>query len=234
MKKTFLINPLYLSIIVIVLVWLQEIVRNIFFLDLTLNLYKSISQFLFYAFIIGILYVLVVTLLLRLSKEKYQDIGFDKQNIFSQIKFGVFFGLAIFILETFLITPIVDALLPKTAIEGIDKSKLLSNLSYLPILILLTLFKGGFSEELWRIFYLTRFQKYWGKTGLVIAVIIGSFLFGLGHVYQGIGTMISVVLVGFFYSLVYLRKKLALEVMIAHATFDIVAVLLGFIIYHGS
>ncbi len=232
MKSTYLRNPLYLSIIVIILVWLQEVVREVFFLDLTFNLYNSISQFLFFAFIIGILYVIVVTLLLRFSKEKYLDIGFNKQKLFSQIKFGVLFGLAIFILQTFLLTPIVDALLPKTAMEGIDKSKFFSSTYYLPILILLTAFKGGFSEELWRIFYLTRFQKCWGKTGLVIAVIIGSCLFGLGHLYQGIGTMISVTLVGLFYSLVYLRRRLAWEVIIAHATFDIVGVVLGFIIYH--
>jgi membrane protease YdiL (CAAX protease family) len=108
------------------------------------------------------------------------------------------------------------------------------NLYNLPILILLTSFKGGFSEELWRIFVLTRFEKLLGRTGLIFALIAGSIIFGVGHLYQGVNSVITVGIVGFLYSLVYLRKRLALEAIIAHATYDIIAVLLGFIIYYGK
>jgi hypothetical protein len=36
---------------------------------------------------------------------------------------------------------------------------LFADLSLLPLWILAVLFKGAFSEELWRIFALTRFEK---------------------------------------------------------------------------
>ena len=234
MKKTFISNPLCLSIMIIVLIWVQKLIRNIFYIDMTLDLYKSITQFFLFAFILGIMYVIVVTVLLRFSGETYRDIGFNNNKLPAQIKFGVLFGLSIFILDTFMVSPIIEGLLPKTAMEGIDKSRLFSNIYFLPILILLTSFKGGFAEELWRIFVLTRFEKCWGRTGLVFAIAAGSLVFGVGHLYQGVGGMITVAIVGFLYALVYLRKRLALEVVIAHATYDIVAVVLGFIIYYGQ
>jgi membrane protease YdiL (CAAX protease family) len=52
--------------------------------------------------------------------------------------------------------------------------------------------------------------------------------------YQGVGSVISIAIVGFLYSLVYLRKRRAWEAIAAHATYDIVAVILGFILYHGK
>jgi hypothetical protein len=116
MKKTFIINPLHCSIIVIILVWLQDLIRNTLCINMILNLYNSIPKFLLFAFIVGILYIAVVTLLLRFSREKYRDIGFDKQKLLSQIKFGMLFGLLIFILDTFIISPIINGLLPTTGI----------------------------------------------------------------------------------------------------------------------
>ena len=40
-----------------------------------------------------------------------------------------------------------------------------------PVWVFLAIFKGGFVEELWRVFGLTRFERLWGKSGLVIADI---------------------------------------------------------------
>jgi len=234
MKKTIFGNPLHLSIAAILLVWLQILIRNIFYVDTTLKLYQSIPKFLLVALVYGMLYFLLVTLLLRLSREKYADLGFTGRKPLRQAATGALFGLSIFILHTFLITPLIDALLPKTVMQGIDPGRLFQHFYALPILILLTVFKGGFSEELWRIFVLTRFHRRWGKTGLVVALIAGSAVFGIGHLYQGVGSVISIAIVGFLYSLVYLRKRRAWEAIAAHATYDIVAVILGFILYHGK
>jgi uncharacterized protein len=225
---------LRLSLAVILLVWLQDLVRNLFFVDATFGLYQSIPKFLVLALAIGILYVLLVTLLLRLSGEKYADIGFSGRKPLHQFATGALSGLAIFILHTFLLSPVISALLPKTAMQGIDPARLFHRLIYLPILLLLTSFKGGFSEEVWRFFVLTRFRRRWGKKGLIVALIAGSAIFGLGHLYQGVGSMLSVSIVGFLYSLVYLRKGRAWEAIAAHGTFDILAVVIGFILYYGK
>lgn len=231
MDKISFRNPLHVSFAVIFLVWMQDIARQFIFPSFVTDLYQSIPRFLLTAFLFGIIYILVVVLLLRYSKETFPDIGFSRINIDKQIRNGVLIGLGIFIFITFLVSPVVDALLPKTAAEGIDKSALFSSALMVPLLILLTAFKGGLSEELWRIFYLTRFQKAWGKTGLILSIIIGSVMFGLGHIYQGTGAVISTAIIGVLYAVVYLRKRLAWEVIIAHATYDCIAIVLGFIIY---
>jgi membrane protease YdiL (CAAX protease family) len=232
MKKISVRNALYLSIGIIFLMWLRKIIQNIYYSDLVLKLAQS-NLFLLSAMVNGIVTVLIVTLLLRLSKENYKDIGFDTQNILRQLRNGLLFGVLIFILDTFLIGTIVDVLLPKTSVEGIDMSKLFNNLYFLPVWIFISVFKGGFSEELWRIFALTRFEKCFGKPGLLFALILGSVVFGFGHLYQGVGGMLSIAILGLLYALVYLRKRLAFEAVFAHATFDIIAITLGYIIYYS-
>jgi membrane protease YdiL (CAAX protease family) len=104
----------------------------------------------------------------------------------------------------------------------------------LPLWILAALFKGAFSEELWRIFALTRFEKWLAKPGLIFALILGSVVFGFGHLYQGLSGLITIAIVGFLYALVYLRRRRALEAVFAHATFNMIGIGLGYILYCGK
>jgi hypothetical protein len=147
---------------------------------------------------------------------------------------GILFGILIFILQNFIMHPLISAIVPQTTGKEIEISTFFSSLWYLPVLIVLSVLKGGLSEELWRVFVLTRFQKCFGKPGLIIALIVGSILFGFGHLYQGIASVISISIVGFLYALVYLRKGFAWEAVVGHATYDIVAIILGFILYYGK
>jgi len=189
------------------------------------------SQVFLHALLFGVSTILIVILLLYLTKEKFKDIGFIRQNIMKQLRNGFFFGVLIFIADTFVISPLVRLLLPETSAAGVEMSKLFANIYYLPIWIFIALFKGGFSEELWRIFTLTRFEKCWGKFGLFFALTFGSVIFGIGHLYQGVEGLVSTSILGVFYALVYLRKRLALEAVFAHAIFDLIALTLGYLIY---
>jgi len=110
-------------------------------------------------------------------------------------------------------------------------SHLFDNIYFLPAWIFIAIFKGGFAEELWRIFTLTRFEKCCGKSGLLLALIFGAVIFGVGHLYQGVGGVISVAIVGLLYGLVYLRRRRAFEAVVAHATFDLIGITLGYMIY---
>ncbi|MGA3286885.1 MAG: CPBP family intramembrane glutamic endopeptidase [Bacteroidota bacterium] len=234
MNNSTIKNPLYTSLAIVVLMMLAGLARNIFLMDETQSLSQSIPMFLAVAFLIGGFYVLVVHFLLRYTKEKYRDIGFVKENILKQIRMGVLFGILIFILQNFIMHPLISAIVPKTTGKEVEINTLFSSLWYLPILIVLSVLKGGFSEELWRVFVLTRFQKCFGKPGLITALIFGSILFGFGHLYQGIASVISVSIVGFLYALIYLRKGNAWEAVVGHATYDIVGTILGFILYYGK
>jgi len=175
-----------------------------------------------------------VTSLLRLSGEKFGDLGFRRADLAKQMGNGFLFGAIIFVLDTFVVSPLLSAVLPSTSAQGIDMADLFGNTAYISIFLFIGLFKGGFSEELWRIFVLTRFERSFGKAGLVMALIISSLMFGVGHLYQGLSGMISVSMIGLLYALVYLRKRSALEAVFAHSTQNIVNIILGYVIYAGQ
>ena len=230
MKKISARNTMFISIGFILLMWSIKVIHNTYYIDTILDWVGSIQTFTLYALAYGIFTVISVTLLLRLGKEKYRDIGFDNQNILKQLGIGLLFGALIFLIHNLVVTTIVDVILPEAA-EGIDLSTLFSNIYFLPVWIFLALFKSGFSEELWRIFTLTRFEKCFGKAGLFTALIVGSAVFGFGHLYQGVGGMIPAMVRGLLYASVYLRKRRAFEAVFAHATFDLINVTLGYILY---
>jgi CAAX protease family protein len=234
MKQVTIRTALHISIGFIFLIWSVKAIRNILFIESVLALFESIPHVFLQSFITALLVILSVTLLLRLSQEKYVDIGFTKGNILKQLRNGFLFGGLIFILDTFLISPIIEAILPDTSAQGIDMGKLFSNTSYAIVFLFIGLFKGGLSEELWRVFILTRFEKLLGKAGLIIALILSSLMFGIGHLYQGLSGMISISIIGLLYALVYLRKRLILEAICAHSMENIISIVLGYIIYSGK
>jgi len=225
-KKT----ALYISVGVILLAWLNKIIKNTSSIDTVIDM--SAQQFFLSAFIGLIITLLLITLLLRLSKERFSDIGLNREKMFGQLRTGFLFGVLVFILVLFFIEPVIGILFPNASAEGMDMSKLFNNIYFYPVWIFISIFKGGFAEELWRTFTLTRFEKLFGKKGLVFALIAASLVFGVGHLYQGFGGFISNSIEGLIYALIYLRKRSALEAISAHAVYDLIGVTLGFIIYY--
>ena len=57
-------------------------------------------------------------------------------------------------------------------------------------------------------------------------------VFGFGHLYQGFGGMIPAMVRGLLYASVYLRKRRAFEAVSAHATFDLINITFGYILYY--
>jgi membrane protease YdiL (CAAX protease family) len=235
MKKLSVRNALWLSIGVIVLSWVFAFIVTIYFQDrLEDFITSSTYELVIFTFVYGAFSILAISFLLYLTQEKYQDIGFQKHGIFRQMSVGFAFRLLIFVFSTVLLNPIIHALLPKSVHQGIETTSLFTNMNYLPLWIFMGMFFGGFLEELARIFVLTRFERCFGRGGLIFALVMGSIVFGIQHLYQGFGSMISIGIVGFLYALVYLRKRLAFEPIIAHATFNTVGLIIGAIMYAGT
>lgn len=100
---------------------------------------------------------------------------------------------------------------------------------------LATLFMGpalifvASSEELTRVFFITRWMKiYSSKVWLGVGVFLSAFLFGLNHVAQGYAGVISVTLNALIMVLWYLRFGRIFHLIIAHYLYD--AIQLGPII----
>ena len=222
---------LFISVAVILAQWIAKAIANTTYVDTRFARISSMQGLARMALTNSAFVVISVNLLLVLSRERYGDLGFHRRRLLRQIGLGALFGVLMFTLDTLLINPVASALAPETASQGIDMGVFFGRLSYVPIWLAIALLKGGFAEELWRIFGLTRFEKLFGRTGLVLALIASSLVFGLGHAYQGLGTVLANGVHGLLYAGVYLRRRSAWEPVVAHAVFDLIGVTLGFLIY---
>ena len=95
----------------------------------------------------------------------------------------------------------------------------------LALFLVVSIFAGGIKEELQRAFVLDRFRTYLG--GAKLGLVLWSLAFGLGHYAQGVQAIVSATLFGFLFGSIYLIRRNLIAPMVAHALYDISA-LLGF------
>lgn len=239
MKNLLPQTVLRITTALIALVWLFDFLNTFFgagslykILDPNISVTGNLPKASIYIIAFGIVSFLIVLFLLRRSGENFNDLGFKKEQLLGQFGKGALFGLLIFILTTFLINPIVEAIFQKSESDSI--AKLFATPGNIILLAFLSVFKGGFLEEFFRIFEITRFEKTFGKTGLLIALVGSSFSFGLGHAYQGTSGIVGTTITGLMFAWIYLRKRSAIEVISAHTAFDWIALTLGSLLYYGG
>ena len=90
------------------------------------------------------------------------------------------------------------------------------------VFLVIVVLAGGVREELQRAFILHRFRHT--RAGLVLALVLFSALFGLLHFDQGWDVVIGVGLLGFFWGVLYIRRRSAVLAMTNHAGFNAVQV----------
>ena len=152
-------------------------------------------------------------------------LGLSPQNWPKHLAIGLVFGLAMFIAFNVVLSSLMNSFLPRPTASGpsifIHFKEPRNLLAWLPIGI----FGGGVVEELQRIFIFTRFEKWLGRPGLILGIMLSSIMFGFGHWYQGPGTAIATTLSGVVFALLYLRRRSALEPITAHALSDVFAMI---------
>jgi len=76
---------------------------------------------------------------------------------------------------------------------------------------------GAASEEVIRVFLLSRLWKAWpSNTGKLVGVVISACLFGLVHLYQGPVSATWTAIFGLIMALYYLRFGRVLPLILAH------------------
>jgi uncharacterized protein len=109
------------------------------------------------------------------------------------------------------------------AAQGLLPQGLLESLAWLPLAL-----SAGFCEELaFRGYLQKQFQAITGSA--VWAVIIQAIIFGVGHLYEGVGSVARIMLFGVLFGLLAMWRKSLRPGMIAHAWSDI----FGVIIFRG-
>jgi len=209
----------YISLSVILIYWLYVIV---FTAGSVPVLPATLGELLLSIVKVKLIFIAVIIILLKLEGDTFEQLGFRNMQIVKQILFGIAFGFVIWIMINIVINPLLASVnpSPKPASDILAFMKDPGNLVWwIPVVTL-----AAFAEELQRIFVLTRFEKWFGKYGLYIAIVITSIIFGIGHLYQGTNLAIGTGIGGFLNALVFLRKRSAWEVIITHSVFNILSV----------
>jgi membrane protease YdiL (CAAX protease family) len=91
---------------------------------------------------------------------------------------------------------------------------------------------GGVREEIQRAFLLSRFVRWLG--GARLGVVVGSIVFGLGHLMQGVDAAVATACLGAFWSLIYLRRRSIVAPVVSHAGFNLLQLAQYFIFRTGQ
>jgi len=97
---------------------------------------------------------------------------------------------------------------------------------------------AAFAEEMiYRGFLMHRFADLFNRsnTGWIVGIILSNFLFGFGHMYQGLSGMIITGVTGFVFAWLYFRTNKNLwAAILAHGIYDTVGfVMIFFGVYPG-
>jgi len=227
--KTFKIG-LYLSIGAITLVWCWSVTASIVFAEDIRSIAGTFWDLFIASMTLGAVTLAIIVVLLKLAGDRLDTIGFNTMQFWRRLGFGCVLGLGLFLLATFIVHPITSSLVPSGASDA-DLGRLLTNLWHLPLWLLLSIVVGGLSEELWRAFTLDRFERCFGWPGLLIAVGLGSAVFAVGHLYQGIDSVITTGVISLIYAGVYIARRSAVEIVTAHAARDITSIVVGYALF---
>ncbi len=220
-----------ITLCIIAAFWLKALLLNVVFEVDHKSDISGVWDLFSTATLYGAINLAVIFSLWYWSGGSVRQLGLKKEGFGKHLLLGILFGLGMLLQHYLLTGPLIRSFVPAGTNEGIDMTLLFQNTADIPFWILLSVFKGGFEEELWRSFEINSFQRVFGKAGLVLGLVAGAIFFGLQHAYQGTDAVISTGFDGLLYGLIYLRRRSVLEAMAAHATFDIISVLAGYYLY---
>lgn len=205
---------LYLPLVVIVGGWLVSL--------LTLSRMRlvagfSLMQLVQYAAMMAVVTWGGILLLLKIQGEGFGSVGLGRGKCRGSLVPGVLLGVGVAVLEVFVLMPLARRFWPES--HAVSLNHWFEGPWVVPLWGCLACI-AGLKEELARSFVLTRFEKAFGRKGLIISLLLTTVMFGMGHLYQGLIGVVVTGIVGLLYALIYLRRRSCWEAAIAHATYD--------------
>jgi membrane protease YdiL (CAAX protease family) len=180
----------------------------------------SLEGFVFYLAVISPVAIVIALLLLRfLCKENPRDLNLKPGKLKSDLLATLILILVILVFNV-VSNHFLAKAFPGAASDPSVRNlfeNLASNPGLLALFVSLLLLLGAISEELIRVFLLSRLWKLWPSAkGKAVAVVISACLFGLIHVYRGPIHVIWTAVFGLLMALWYLRFGRAVPLILAH------------------
>jgi membrane protease YdiL (CAAX protease family) len=146
-------------------------------------------------------------------------------------------GIGYQILDTVAISPMLQSLTGKS-VDLSQYSFLKGSLPALLLFLILTWTEAAFIEEMFfRGYFFNRLTDFTGndRLGVIIALVVGSLIFGAAHAYQGITGVLDTFLAGIMLGLLYLfaRRNLWLPIL-THGILDTIGFIILFAGWFGS
>jgi len=221
-------TALLVSLLAIVASWAYHIARQ----SAGHALPAEFSDFAIAIAVAKLVTIAIIYFLLRLGGEGFGSLGVGARAWPRHLGIGLAFGVAMFVLFNVGLASILGPMFARPADGGRTLMTYFQQPGNLLLWIPIGVLAGGVVEELERIFVITRFEHWLGRSGLVLGIVLSSAIFGLGHLYQGVGIAIGTAISGAALALLYLRRRSALEPMAAHAIADVLAVLAATMLAH--
>jgi len=162
----------------------------------------------------------ILALMLWSRGETLHDLGLCKTLLPSNILIGLSLVPLLFMVNL-LLTLIFQYWLPQFFIDRNPLMDLIRTPKDLILFLIAALVAGGIKEELQRGFILTRFRDHLG--GAWVGLVVWSTLFGAGHYLQGAQGITAATFFGFLFGGVYLARKSLVAPIVAHAVYDVLA-----------
>lgn len=161
---------------------------------------------------------------LRAMRQRFSDIGLRFKRWPAQFATGVALALLL-IVASMTLSAVARAF---AGSEGFARfagqmSGMLENRVWLAAWIFTAIARGGIVEETLRAYVLTRCEFAFGGYGLSAALIVSSVIFGMMHGYEGSAAVFAAGGLGLVLGLIFIRRRSLIEVVVAHAVYDLAA-----------
>lgn len=174
---------------------------------------------------------LLLLIILKLHRETPAEMGFRFTHWTADSLIGLAVMPMLFVVGT-AIGLIFQTFFPRYYMEKNPLTETIRTPGDVILILLAGLIAGGIKEELQRAFILTRFRRHLG--GATLGLIVWSAAFGAGHYVQGAQGMLSAGVFGLVFGIAYLARGNLVAPIIAHGTYNTVAILgYWFTLKHG-
>jgi membrane protease YdiL (CAAX protease family) len=180
----------------------------------------SIHGFIFYLAVISPLAILIVFLLLRfLCGENHRCLNLRPGNLSSDLRAALILSPVILVanvVSNYFLSELFQDSSSSTSIRDLFV-EVAGNPGLLVLFVGPLVFLGAASEELIRVFLLSRLWKVWPSAiGKLVAVVISACLFGLIHLYRGPVHVAWTAIFGLITAVYYLRFGRVVPLILAH------------------
>jgi len=180
----------------------------------------SVQGFILYLAVIAPLSIVIALLLLRfLCGENPRDLNLRPGKPSSDVLAALILCPVIIVanvISTYFLSELLPGSPSNTDITNL-MAKLAGNPWLLVLFIGLLIFLGAASEEVIRVFLLSRLWKVWPSTrGRLAGVVISACLFGFIHLYRGPVSVAWTAVFGLIAALYYLRFGRVVPLILAH------------------